>query len=184
MDCGCFSSDKLISIGNIRLTITDINHHHQHQCFSKELSCQSTDCELNISQFVRRGILGILSPSQQSPSPSAKKNMQIWKFPPPSHPVLGILVSKCNAFFSLVNLLRPQWAVHSVAFCSSRFLGTRPKVNLWGGAFFEFYPPGCARNSTVLRKWIIQIWNLIPGLYQRSLLLLSLNVFVCALSIQ
>lgn len=62
MDCGCFSSDKLISIGNIRLTITDINHHHQHQCFSKELSCQSTDCELNISQFVRRGILGILSP--------------------------------------------------------------------------------------------------------------------------
>ena len=107
MDCGCFSSDKLISIGNIRLTITDINHHHQHQCFSKELSCQSTDCELNISQFVRRGILGILSPSQQSSSPSAKKNMQIWKFPPPSHPVLGILVSKCNAFFSLVNLLRP-----------------------------------------------------------------------------
>ena len=38
MDCGCFSSDKLISIGNIRLKITDINHHHQHQCFSKELS--------------------------------------------------------------------------------------------------------------------------------------------------
>ena len=122
--------------------------------------------------------------SPQSSSPSAKKNMQIWKFPPPSHPVLGILVSKCNASFSLVNLLRPKWAVHSSAFCSSRFQGTRPKVNLWGGAFFEFYPPGCARNSTVLRKWIIQIWNLIPGLYQRSLLLLSLNVFVCALSIQ